>query len=91
MKKIICFILTILLLSGSAFASDSEFVFETDDGEVDAAIFEETAVTDGGIEVTAPSAILMEKESGAVIFEKDADKQMQPASVTKVMTRPPPR
>lgn len=86
MKKIICFILTILLLSGNAFASESEFVFETDSGEVDAAIFEEAAVTDSGIDVTAPSAILMEKESGTVIFEKDADKQMQPASVTKVMT-----
>ncbi len=37
-------------------------------------------------EIQAPSAILIEKTSGKVIFEKDADQQMRPASVTKIMT-----
>jgi D-alanyl-D-alanine carboxypeptidase (penicillin-binding protein 5/6) len=40
----------------------------------------------GDIEIKAPSAVLMEKTTGEVIYEKDAHKRMYPASVTKVMT-----
>lgn len=40
----------------------------------------------GGIDVSAPSAILMEVSTGQVIYEKDADSKRSPASVTKVMT-----
>lgn len=36
--------------------------------------------------VEAPSAILIEKTTGKVLFEKNADEKMRPASVTKVMT-----
>ena len=36
--------------------------------------------------LTAPSAILIEAETGAVIFEKNADEQRPVASVTKLMT-----
>ena len=38
------------------------------------------------VEVSAPSALLMEKETGTVLFAKDEHKQLEPASVTKVMT-----
>ncbi len=37
-------------------------------------------------ELPAKSAILMEQSTGKVLFEKDADVQMAPASVTKVMS-----
>lgn len=54
---------------------------------------EETATTPGteqtsdtAVEVTAPSAILMEMTTGTVLYEKDADTARPPASVTKVMT-----
>ena len=54
---------------------------------------EETATTTGteqtsdtAVEVTAPSAILMEMTTGTVLYEKDADTARPPASVTKVMT-----
>ena len=36
--------------------------------------------------ITAPSAILIEQSSGEVLFEKNADEVMPPASVTKIMT-----
>lgn len=39
-----------------------------------------------GIEVSAPSALLMEASTGRVIYEKDADTKRPPASVTKIMT-----
>lgn len=39
-----------------------------------------------GVEVSAPSAILMEASTGKIIYEKDADTRRPPASVTKIMT-----
>ena len=41
---------------------------------------------DGDIQITAPSAILMEKETGEILYEKNAHERIPPASVTKVMT-----
>lgn len=38
------------------------------------------------LEVSAPSAILMEKETGTVLYAKDEHTAREPASVTKVMT-----
>ncbi len=38
------------------------------------------------ISIDAPSAILMEKETGEIIYEKDAYSRRSPASVTKLMT-----
>lgn len=38
------------------------------------------------VEVAAPSALLMEKETGTVLFAKDEHAKLEPASVTKVMT-----
>ena len=38
------------------------------------------------VEVDAPSALLMEKETGTVLFAKQEHQQLEPASVTKVMT-----
>ncbi|MDR3206715.1 MAG: D-alanyl-D-alanine carboxypeptidase [Oscillospiraceae bacterium] len=39
-----------------------------------------------GPNVTAPAAILIERETGLVLYEKEADTRRLPASVTKVMT-----
>ncbi len=38
------------------------------------------------VEVTSPSAILIEASTGEVIFEKNADEKRSPASITKIMT-----
>ena len=38
------------------------------------------------VEVAAPSALLMEKETGTILFAKDEHNKLEPASVTKVMT-----
>ena len=38
------------------------------------------------LSIAAPSAILMEKETGTVLYEKKADEPGFPASVTKIMT-----
>ena len=41
---------------------------------------------DDAITVPAPSAVLMEKTTGEVIYEKNSHERRSPASVTKVMT-----
>ena len=38
------------------------------------------------IELTAPSAILIERSTGTVVYEKNADEKRSPASITKIMT-----
>lgn len=38
------------------------------------------------IDIVSPSALLMELNSGQVLYEKDADTPRRPASVTKIMT-----
>ncbi len=40
----------------------------------------------GGPEISSPSAVLMEASTGQVIYEKNADEQRSPASITKIMT-----
>ena len=42
--------------------------------------------TDEELKISAPSAILMERSTGMVLYEKNADEHMSPASVTKIMT-----
>jgi D-alanyl-D-alanine carboxypeptidase (penicillin-binding protein 5/6) len=44
-----------------------------------------SAVADS-LSVPAPSVLLMERSTGAVIYEKNADERLAPASITKVMT-----
>ncbi len=38
------------------------------------------------LEITSPSAVLMEASTGEVIFEQNADERRSPASITKIMT-----
>ncbi len=40
----------------------------------------------GGLSISAPSAILVEAETGQVLFEKNSHDRRPPASVTKIMT-----
>ena len=37
-------------------------------------------------DIQAPSAILIEASTGQVIYEKNADESLHPASITKIMT-----
>ena len=40
----------------------------------------------GNVDISAPSALLMEASTGTIIYEKDAHSILHPASITKIMT-----
>ena len=44
------------------------------------------AAVNGAPEVACASAVLMEKETGTILFEQNSHDKLEPASVTKVMT-----
>ena len=47
---------------------------------------EDTAVWPSGPQIASPCAIVMEADTGAVLYEKNADEVHYPASITKIMT-----
>ncbi len=81
MRKILCCLLVLALLPAVGFADDAGIVDNWEPAEDIAVVG-----TAGNLEVPAPSVILTERSSGAVLFEKNADAKLYPASVTKVMT-----
>lgn len=38
------------------------------------------------LHIESPSAILMERDTGKILFNKNSDKPLPPASMTKIMT-----
>ncbi|MDR3309969.1 MAG: D-alanyl-D-alanine carboxypeptidase [Oscillospiraceae bacterium] len=80
MKRFCALTLALLLVTGTALAEDS--------GEINPEPFAEAdnKSSFGAPDITSPSAILIERETGEVLFEKNADDPREPASVTKVMT-----
>ena len=87
MKRVLAVILGIILAGGclriypyEALAAGAVF------GGRQPVFLEEPENVPAGIEISAPSAILMEASTGTVLFEKDADTARPPASVTKIMT-----
>ena len=51
-----------------------------------AALLIPTARASAPMGLSAPTAVLMEKSTGKILYEENATKQYEPASVTKVMT-----
>ena len=83
MRRAACLILAILLLTLPAAAAEA--------GAADGSGGGADALTAAGAdisapEVAAPSAILMEKVTGEILYEKKSHERRPPASVTKVMT-----
>ncbi len=79
LRRLLCFALTVLLIFTVEFS-----VSAAESADADGAI--PTDIGESGMELACKSAILMEAESGAVLFEQNADEALPPASVTKVMT-----
>lgn len=69
--------------------SDENTSAEETSGEIPAVQEETLDDTAGGnapVQISAPSAILLEASTGSVIYERNADQVCSPASITKIMT-----
>lgn len=84
MKKItsLLFLVILILLAPSAILSAK---IKSTQPEINDVI-PVTALADVRMELATPSAILIEGSTGTIIFEKNKDEKLRPASVTKVMT-----
>ena len=71
-----CFLLALLMTLQLENVKSAELYYESET---------ETAAA-AGPDITSPSAILMEASTGQVIYEKNADEILRPASITKIMT-----
>ena len=71
MKRVLCAVLTALLWS---------------QGMPAARAAEPVKPASSGVEVSAKSVILMERETGTVLYQQAEHEQREPASVTKIMT-----
>lgn len=86
-KNIISFMLAILtlvcILTGTAYADDDAMLIS----EEDWSLWQTTSqtITFEG-DLACKSAVLMEAQTGTVLYEMNADQGLPPASVTKIMT-----
>jgi len=77
MNRILSFLLSLsLLFSGPSLSSES----------LPASARGSDPPAGASLSLSVPSAVLMEKETGALLYEKNAHEHLSPASVTKVMT-----
>jgi len=88
------FVISLLMSDIMAFAGNTETDInsaETNAAETDADTTEDNAEETStkwpaGPEVVAEAAIVMETSTGTILYEKNIDEQLYPASITKVMT-----
>lgn len=85
MKKILC-ILTVLAVILNVFEVSAAYAFNVNESETDVYDGQCDSCGTDELNLQSKSAILIEAKSGKVIYEKNADEQLRPASVTKIMT-----
>ena len=90
MKKIILSLFLALQLACtpllSLTAQSAPLTYEAGISQNSAKKADDNKKTGDTLTLSAPSVLLMEDKSGTIIYEKDANKQMPPASITKIMT-----
>lgn len=77
--------INVLLLVCSLFFSNATIVMAEDESKADTEVKVELEYPKGP-SVTAGAAILMDADTGAILYEKDAYGVYYPASITKIMT-----
>ncbi|MBR4910133.1 MAG: D-alanyl-D-alanine carboxypeptidase [Clostridia bacterium] len=59
---------------------------ECDISDIEVPIAETSATVDGALDIKARSAILLEPNTLEILYESNADEQLPPASITKIMS-----
>lgn len=72
--------------STSTYATDTSTITTMSTDTTDTSTITTTSADAASVQITSPSAILMEASTGRVIYEKNAHEALAPASITKIMT-----
>ena len=90
MKKIIAFILVLCLMSGICVSAKESVTVssECDISDVDVPLDSTTvnAAIGQTLDIKAKSVVLMEPNTGKVLYESNSDEKLPPASITKIMS-----
>lgn len=88
-KKIsflLLFIYLFPILSLTSFAMDTEYVWSSLNKDITPTSATPISLEENPLSLTCGSAILMEQNSGEILYQHNIHEQLRPASVTKVMT-----
>lgn len=82
----ISFLLAMVLTVSSCIPLAGTEVVWAEEEQAQGEVQEEGQTEEGGVVTEAPSVMLMEVSTGTVLFQKNAQEQRSPASITKIMT-----
>lgn len=86
-KFLCCFILLIIILSTTTFAYSSNYTWSILDNSIETSAQSSVSVQeDNFLNLEAESAILIEQNSGQILYSHNIHEKLHPASVTKVMS-----
>ena len=88
MRKFLSFILCFtFIFSLSVSAAEKTVSSECDITDIEVPLSEvtETSAVGTTLEIKAKSAVLLEPNTGKILYEQNADEQLPPASITKIM------
>lgn len=83
---ILLFIYLFCILNVASFATDTEYVWSSLNDEATPTSATPASEEGNHLNLTCGSAILMEQNSGEILYQHNIHEQLRPASVTKVMT-----
>lgn len=90
MKKIIAFMLSVCMLFGMTVSAKESVTVssECDISDIDVPLDSTTvnAAIGQTLDIKAKSVVLMEPNTGKVLYESNSDKKLPPASITKIMS-----
>lgn len=90
MKRLTGIVMAAVILLASVFINSQTAWAETEaerkQEQAAEAKADKTKEKGGQVDITAPSAVLIEGSTGEIVYEKDCHKQLMPASITKIMT-----
>jgi D-alanyl-D-alanine carboxypeptidase (penicillin-binding protein 5/6) len=88
MKKAgaILIICSLILMMLSGVTTEAKIKITSPDTNDDAIPVTAAVEADAQLNLSSPSAVLIEGSTGTVIFDKNKDERLKPASVTKIMT-----
>ncbi len=85
--KIVCIIICFLfILSTACFCSDSIFVWSTENKPINSSDAVATSASTTNLSLECGGAVLIEQNSGKVLYDHNMHEKLRPASVTKVMS-----